>query len=78
MCLLELVEHRLLRVVPHSRNSNFVNGPSRPGRLGVYPDVFATNKRLIAESVALRKKAKELQALADELMAEFKRDHPES
>jgi len=41
-------------------------------------DVSATNKRLIAESVALRKKAKELQALADELMAEFKRDHPES
>ena len=41
-------------------------------------DLFATNKRLIAESVALRKKAKELQALADELMAEFKRHHPES
>jgi hypothetical protein len=41
-------------------------------------DVYATNKRLIAESVALRKKAKELQALADELMAKFKDDHPES
>jgi hypothetical protein len=41
-------------------------------------ELLATNKRLIAESVALRKKAKELQALADELMAEFKRDHPES
>ena len=41
-------------------------------------DVYATNKRLIAESAALRKKAKELQALADELMAKFKDDHPES
>jgi hypothetical protein len=40
-------------------------------------ELLATNKRLIAESVALREKAKELQALADELMAKFKRDHPE-
>jgi hypothetical protein len=40
-------------------------------------EVYAKTARLIAESEALRKRAKELQDAADELIAAFKRNHPE-
>ena len=40
-------------------------------------EVFAKSKRLIAECTALRARAKELQHLADDLIAQFRRDHPD-
>jgi len=40
--------------------------------------VSASSRQLIAESKALRAKAKKLQDMADELMAQFKRNHPDA
>jgi hypothetical protein len=41
-------------------------------------EALALSRRLIAESIALREKAKKLHDMADALMERFKRDHPDA